>query len=326
MSAKYLGHNNNSDGQPHNDFNQHNHSHNHHHHHDHDFRDKNGKILTFCLLLTAGFAIVEALGGYITGSIALKTDALHMLTDAAGLLIAVIANKISQKAASPTLTYGYGKAEAVGSLINCIFTVVLTAGLLIEVVERFFEPITINGASLFIIATIGLIVNLIVAYLLSRDQNSLNMKAALLHTLGDLLASFVAILAGIIIYYTGFSLADPLLSLIVIGILIFSNYNLIKRSIIVLMQGVPEYVNYNQVGEDLESIEGIVGIHDLHIWYMSSNQTALSAHIMTRDPKEWESVLLKCQQMLIEKHHISHITLQHEFYHNKDTKNCDIEN
>ncbi len=323
MSAKYLDHNNNSTELPHNDFNHYNHNY-HKHGYSNNFRNQNNQILTFCFLISTCFTIIEAIGGYITNSIALKSDALHMLTDSIGLLIAIFANKISQKAANNILTYGYGKAEAIGSLINAIFTLILTIGLLIEVITRFFKPITINSIGLFIIASIGLIVNLIVAYLLSKAQNSLNIKAVLIHTLGDVLASIIAIVAGVIIYYTGFNLADPLLSLIVIIILIVSNFNLIKHSIIVLMGGVPDYINYEQVGQDLETINGVLEIHDLHIWYMSTNQTALSAHLIIKCPNEWGAILSEAQHMLITKHNIHHITLQHEFCHNNTPiKNCD---
>lgn len=333
--SNYLTHEENQIGLPHDDNNQSNldHQHTHHNGHDHHghshdhgsmLRQTSSKLLLICLIVTFSFAIVEGIGGYLTHSIALQSDAVHMLTDAAGLLIAYIANNISKRPANINLTFGYGKAEALGALINCIFTLILTIGLLIEVCERFFTPVTVHGSGMFIIASIGFLVNGGVVFVLSKNTESLNTKAALIHALGDLLASGVAIIAGLIIYFTGFSLADPLLSLIVIGLLITSNYKLIKKSSIVLMAGVPEHLSYEEVGKDLEKIPGIISVHDLHIWYMSANQTALSAHIIAENPYSWQETLLACQNMLLKKHQIEHVTLQHEFNKHPDMFYCEV--
>jgi len=289
------------------------HVHSHKHGHHHNFRETNSKILFWCLVFTFSFAAVEGIGGYLTHSIALQSDAVHMLTDAAGLLIAFIANIVSKRPATVNLTFGYGKAEALGALINCIFTSILTIGLLIEAAMRFLNPVEVHGAGLFIIAGIGFLVNAAIATALSKNLGSLNTRAAFIHALGDLLGSFVAIVAGLIIYFTGFYLADPILSLIIIVLLIVSNYNLIKKSSIVLMSGVPEDLDYQQIGRDLESIPGIESVHDLHVWYMSANQAALSAHIVAKNPYSWHTTLRECQKMLLEKHHIEHVTIQHEF-------------
>lgn len=278
-----------------------------------NLRIQNSKVLLWCLIITFLFAIVEAIGGFVTHSIALKSDAIHMLTDAAGLLIAYLANNISKKPATIFLTFGYGNAESIGALINCIFTLILTAGLLIEVVERFITPIEVHGYGLFIIATIGFIINGGLAFILSKFSQSLNTKAAFIHSLGDLLASAVAIIAGVVIYFTKFSLIDPILSLIVITLLISSNYKLIKKAIRILMAGVPENLDYEQIGRDIESIAGIVGVHDLHIWHMSANKASLSAHVIAKDPYIWQDSLLNCQKMLLQKYGIEHVTLQYEF-------------
>lgn len=275
-------------------------------------RNKNSKLLISCISVTFTFALVEGFGGYFSNSIALQSDAVHMLTDAAGLLVAYFANSISKRPANTTLTFGYGKAEAVGALINCIFTLILTIGLLVEVIMRFFVPIQVNSCTLLVLASMGFIVNGILALILSRNAQSLNIKAAKLHALGDLLASAIAIIAGLIIYFTNFSFIDPILSLIVIGVLIVSNYKLIKKSVMVLMAGVPENLEYELIGRDLEAISGVNGVHDLHVWYMSANKPALSAHVVVADPYLWKSILYECQQMLLNKYQIEHITLQQE--------------
>ena len=324
--SNYLSHGEHQEGHSHDDDNHSNidepHNHNHSHDHVHG-RDANSKVLAFCLMITFSFALVEGIGGYFTHSITLQSDAVHMLTDAAGLLIAYIANIISKRPATTNLTFGYGKAEALGALINCIFTLILTLGLLFEVIGRFFTPTEVHGEGLFIIAGIGFVVNAVIAYVLTKSSESLNTKAALIHTMGDLLASVVAIVAGVFIICTGYSIADPILSLIVVFILIVSNYKLIKKSSIVLMAGVPDCVNYEEVGGDLEAVEGVVGVHDLHIWYLSANITSLSAHIVANDPLTWHDTLLACQKMLKTKHKISHVTLQYEFNHNPEMEYCE---
>lgn len=298
---------------------------NHNHDHKNILRDTNAKVLAICIFLTTTFAIIESIGGYLTNSVTLASDAIHMLTDAAGLVIAFFANKISRKAATVNLTFGYGKAEAVGALINCIFTTILTFGLLFEVIKRFFVPVEVGGLGILIVASCAVIINIIISIILYKNSNSLNMKAALIHALGDLFASFIAIIAGVTIYFSNFYLADPILSLIMIFVLIQSNYTLIKKSLQVLMSGIPEHLNYEQIGKDLEEIDGVISVHDLHIWYISANTTALSAHVITKNIHNWQKVLFDCQKMLGEKHNIEHVTLQHE-YNTQYLKNkyCEI--
>lgn len=276
-------------------------------------RSSNSRVLFWCVVITFSFSLIEVIAGYLTHSIALQSDAIHMLADALGLFIAYVANNISKKPATVFLTFGYGNAEALGALINCIFTIILTLGLLAEVIQRFFIPVEVHGYWLLIIASIGFIVNGGLAFILSKFSESLNTKAAFIHALGDLVGSGVAIIAGLIIYFTKFSLIDPILSLIVIGLLVASNYNLIKKSVRVLMAGVPENLDYVQIGKDIEAINGILGVHDLHVWYMTANKAALSAHVVAKDQYTWQESLLECQRMLVDKYHIEHITLQHEF-------------
>lgn len=298
--------------------NHHNHDHSHDaHEHSHNhaemIRETNGKVLFWCLIATFTFSLVEGIGGYLIKSIALQSDAVHMMTDAAGLMIAYFANVISKRPATVQLSFGYGKAEVVGALINCMFTTVLTIWLLFEVVNRFLQPVEVHGASLFIVAALGFFVNGVIVWVLSRSSHSLNTRAALIHAMGDLLGSLVAIIAGAIIYFTNWSIVDPLLSLVVIVLLIVSNFNLMKKSIIILMAGVPEHLDYESVGRDLQAVEGIIEVHDLHIWYMSANKAALAAHVVACKPESWPEILKACQKMLLEKHQIDHVTLQYEF-------------
>ncbi len=279
----------------------------------HDHRHVSAKILMWCLIVTLSFSIVEGIAGWWINSIALQSDAVHMMTDAAGLLIAFVANHISKRPANTTLTFGYGKAEALGALINCLFTFFLTVWLLFEVVNRFFEPEVIDGGVLFIVAGLGFLINGIVVLVLSKNTHSLNLRAAMIHAIGDLLGSLVAIIAGIIIYFSHWSIVDPILSLIVIILLLISNYQLIKKSSIVLMAGVPEHLDYEQIGQDIRKVSGIIDVHDLHIWYISADQSALAAHVVACNLESWPDMLANCQKILLEKYGISHVTLQAEF-------------
>jgi cobalt-zinc-cadmium efflux system protein len=276
-------------------------------------RETSGRILFWCLIATFTFSLVEGIAGYLIHSIALQSDAVHMMTDAAGLMIAYFANVISKRPATVNLTFGYGKAEVLGALINCMFTTVLTLWLLFEVVQRFMQPVAVHGASLFVVAALGFLVNGVIVWVLSKNSHSLNTKAAMIHAMGDLFGSLVAIVAGAIIYFTNWSIVDPLLSLVVIILLIVSNFNLMKKSAIILMAGVPDNVNYEQVGKDLLAIEGLLEVHDLHVWYISANQAALSAHVVACNPEGWPQILKDCQNMLLSKHKIDHVTLQYEF-------------
>lgn len=284
--------------------------------HDHSshVREISSKVLLWCVIITFLFSVVEAVGGYLIKSIALQSDAVHMFTDAIGLLIAYIANKISKKPANMVLTFGYGKAEALGALINCLFTFMLTLGLIVEIIERLWVRVEVHGSWLFLLALLGVIVNGIIAYILSKSD-SLNTKAAFLHALSDMFGAVIALIAGIIIYYTNFYLVDPILSIILITLLLISNYRLIKKSILVLMAGVPPHLDYNKIGADIEMIEGVFGVHDLHVWYISANQVALSAHITTKvGSNDWVQILNNCQKMLASRHKIKHVTLQYERY------------
>ena len=313
----YLDHDVKQSSRPHDDA-QHSNLDIHDHNHEYDYanmRKGNEYTLILCIVITLSFAIVECISGYITNSIALQSDALHMLTDTAGLFIAFIANKISKRPATIYLSFGYGKAEALGALINCIFTVILTGGLIIEIIMRFMHPAVVHGNTVFIVAFLGIIVNGFIAFILSKNSHSLNIKAAFIHTMGDLLASLITVIAGVIIIYTQINIVDPLLSILLVLILLISNYNIIKKSMRVLMAGVPEYLNYQEVGNDLMAVVGVSGIHDLHIWYLTANTASLSAHIIANDPVAWPATLLLCQEMLQTKHNIHHVTLQYELSH-----------
>lgn len=288
---------------------------NHGHHHNIDYaqlRKSSTKTLKVIMIFTLSFAFVEAIGGWLSGSLALISDALHMVTDSASLFIALWMAKISQIPADNNHSYGHGRADTLGAFINGLFMLGIIVFIGYEAINRIINPQPVNGFNVMIIASIGLMINIVAAYLLHKNSHSLNTKAAFIHVLGDLLGSVAAIVAGIIIYFTGMNIVDPILSLIISAILIAPTFNLLKKSSHILMEGVPEDINYEKVGKSLSSIKGVISIHDLHIWTMNSNNTALSAHVLINEITDWDKVLEECQKMLSHHYDIGHVTLQPE--------------
>ena len=163
-----------------------------------------------------------------------------------------------------------------------------------------------------IVAVIGLVINLIVAWILSKDSKSVNTKAALVHVMGDLLGSLAALIAGVVIHFTGWMQIDPILSLFVCVLLIRSTINVLKESYHFLMEGVPHHIDYVQVGKDLQAVDGVLAVHDLHVWEMSPGHPALIGHVEVRDLQDWPITMEKINKMLLEKHEIDHVTLQPE--------------
>jgi cobalt-zinc-cadmium efflux system protein len=181
-----------------------------------------------------------------------------------------------------------------------------------EAIQRFAAPEPVQGKAVFTVAAIGLVINLMVAWLLSRDQKSVNTRAALVHVIGDLLGSVAAIVAGVVIYFTGWLTIDPLLSLAVSALILKSTIGVLRDAYHVLMEGVPHDIDYLVVGEDIAAIKGVLSVHDLHVWEMSAGHPALIGHLVIRDMQEWPTVLNNIKTMLIEKHRIDHVTLQPE--------------
>lgn len=303
----------------HNDTHSHddNHSSNHeqHQHSMLDFsemRQKRTSSFKVIMALTAFFAIIEFAGGYLTHSLALVSDAFHMITDSSAIFLALFMSHISTRPADDNHSYGHGRADILGAFINSIFMFGIIGFLIYESIDKFIHPSDVNSVPMIVIAIIGLAINVIAAKMLHSHQSNLNSRAAFLHVIGDLLSSVATIFAGVVIYYTKWNFLDPLLSLLIAIILIPSTYKIIQQSIHILMEGVPQTLKFNEVGNSISALPGIVSIHDLHIWVMSSDTTSLSAHVIIRNTLEWEGVLHNIQKLLSEKYDIHHVTLQPE--------------
>ena len=266
--------------------------------------------LWVALALTAGFGVVEAIGGWLAGSLALISDAGHMATDAAGLLVALIAQAVARRPASRSASYGYARAEVLAAFVNALTMLALVVWIAVEAVTRLLAPEPVRGPLVMVVAGIGLVVNLVVAWMLSRAGGGLNARGALLHVMGDLLGSVAALVAGAVIHFTGWLPIDPILSLVVALLILRSTWMLLRQSTGVLMERVPDHVSYDAVGRSLAALAGVSGVHDLHIWYVGAQRVALSAHLTLADGSAWPRTLALAQRMLARDFAIDHVTLQ----------------
>ena len=290
----------------------HGHGHGAHHVHAHvSYEGGNGKLIV-ALLLTLSFTGVEALAGWWSGSLALLSDAAHMFTDSSALGLAAAAAWLARRPPSIRHSYGLVRAEVLAALFNSLMMLVVLGYIVHEAIDRFGSPHTIAGGTVIGVAVIGLGINLLVAWILSRGEHTLNSRAAMLHVLGDALGSVAAISAGIVIVTTGWTPIDPLLSLLVAMLILVSALRLLREVVHVLMEGVPLQIQLESVGRDLAALPGVQRVHDLHVWTLSSGTVALSAHLDIRDLANWLHILAAARDMLAKQHGIAHVTLQPE--------------
>lgn len=269
-------------------------------------------MLTIALLLTLGFAAVEALAGWWSGSLALLGDAGHMVTDSMALAIAAAAARFARLPASTTHTYGLRRIETLAGLVNGLSMLLVVGVITWHAVERLIDPQPVQAGAVMAVAAIGLVVNIIVAWMLSRGESDLNTRAAMLHVLGDLLGSVAALSAGVIIHFTGWYPADPLLSMLICGLILAATLRLLRSATHTLLDGVPPRLSLTDVGNAMAQVDGVASVHDLHIWEIDSTDAALSAHVVLLRSEDWLRVLPALQAMLQERFGVEHVTLQPE--------------
>ncbi|AOZ93927.1 cation diffusion facilitator family transporter [Paenibacillus crassostreae] len=298
----------------------HDHSHAHHdhtrsHNHFEEMREGNKKGLVIALLITTGIMFLEFFGGLITNSLALLSDSGHMLSDASSLLLSLIAIWFASKSASPHKTYGYYRFEILAALFNGVSLFVIAGFIVWEASGRFADPPSIASGSMMIIAAIGLLANLISAWSLMRKgdvKNNINLRSAYLHILGDALGSIGAIVAGILMLSFGWYVADPIISVFVALLILKSAWGIIKHSIHILMEGTPVTIHQEEVKTALESIHGVINVHDLHIWSITSGLDAFSCHVLIEDNQDGQIILQQAINVLKETFKIDHTTIQIE--------------
>jgi len=266
--------------------------------------------LKWALVVTAGFAVVEGVGGWMAGSLALLSDAGHMATDAASLGLALFAHWIAQRPPSHRASYGYARAEVLAAFVNALLLLALVVFIAIEAVQRLLVPQPVNGPTVLVVAIAGLLANLAAAWILSRAQGSLNARGAMLHVLSDILGSVAAIVAGAVIVYANWTPIDPILSLAVSLLIVRSTWRLLAQSTGVLMEGVPAHLDLEEIGRALTRVPNVSAVHDLHVWQMSSERVAMSAHLLIREAERWPQTLVSAQKLLRDKFQVDHVTLQ----------------
>lgn len=288
----------------------HNHSHGHAH-------SSNKKVLLISFIIITSYMIIEAVGGFLTNSLALLSDAGHMLSDSVSLVIALLAFQLGEKTASYSNTYGFRRFEIIAAMINGATLMLISLYIIYEAIIRFANPPEVATTGMLLISIIGLLVNLVVAWIMFRGgdtEHNLNMRGAFLHVISDMLGSVGAIIAAILMMVFGWGWADPLASVIVAVLILRSGYFVLKDALHVLMEGTPKSVNVEELIKDIEKTEGIQGIHDLHIWSITSEMHALSCHAVVDSQltvAESEAILRNIEHELEHKG-ISHVTIQLE--------------
>ena len=280
--------------------------------HSHAKEVSNQNLLLIALVLTLGFSGVEGAAAYFANSLALISDAGHMVTDAAALGLALLAQIISRRPPSPKHSFGFGRAEALAAFVNSIAMLALVVWIMVEAVSRFYDPHQVDGLTVTVVAAIGLLMNIVVAWVLSRDKKSVNTRAALVHVMGDLLGSIAALIAGVVIQLTGWMPIDAILSILVSLLILKSTISILRESYHFLMEGVPLHIDYLEVGQDLKKVSGVLAVHDLHVWEMTPSFPALIGHIEIERINDWPEIMARINEMLLNKHGIDHVTLQPE--------------
>jgi cobalt-zinc-cadmium efflux system protein len=281
--------------------------------HTHSHREQ-GRRLRFLLplALTAGYAVVEFIGGLWSGSLALLGDAGHMVSDAVALAMAAIAASLAQRPPGRGHTYGWRRAEVIGALLNGVLMLAIVVMLVVGAVNRLLEPRAVAGDAVIAIALVGMGVNMACMFALGRGEPDLGARAALLHVTADLASSFAALVAGVVIHYTGWYPVDPILSLVISALILASTYQVLRDALHVLMEGVPPAIEVEAIGKALAAVRGVNEVHDLHVWSIAPGNVALSAHLEIGELQRWPAILAEASAMLEARYGIGHVTLQPE--------------
>lgn len=295
----------------------HKHDHSHgHHHHDHTV-DIKGKKLLWVTLLNFSITLLQIIGGLMSNSLSLLSDAIHNLGDSSAIFIAFLAGKKSQKKPDEQSTFGYKRIEILAALFNGVVLISICIFLFYEAYHRFLNPEPIKGKVMFIVAIFGLLANLASVLVLNKDKNhNLNIKAAYMHLLGDTLSSVAVILGGIAIWVYNIVWIDPLITTLVGIYIIYHTWGIVKQTVDILMQSTPHGIDVNDIKQKVEALDSIKNIHHLHIWQLDDKQIHLEAHVNLKDNVDMlrlMTVKSSVETLLKEEFNINHITLQMEY-------------
>lgn len=283
----------------------------HHHHHAHAI-EKLSTIYIVAVALNLAFVIVEAVAGFVGNSLGLLSDAGHNLSDVFSLLLAMIALKLASSHATKRFTYGRRKASVLISLLNAIILLVAVGAIMVESVEKFFHPAEVNGSLIIWTAAVGIVINGVTAWVLSRQQqHDINTRGAFLHMLADTLVSVGVVVSGVVIHYTGWAIIDPIIGIIIAVVILVSTWDLLSESLRMSTDAVPEGFDVDDISRKIESLDGVLNVHHMHIWAISTTETALTCHIVIPEASMLEEVTDRVKDTL-DALGIHHSTLELE--------------
>ena len=293
----------------------------HDHHHDHHAKADFGRAFAIGIALNLGFVAIEAVYGFIANSMSLLADAGHNLSDVLGLVVAWAGAVMAKRAASPRFTYGLKKAPILAALANSLFLLVAVGAIGAEAIRRLFYPSSSDGETIMIVAGVGIVVNALTALLFARGrEHDINIRGAYLHMAADAAVSAAVVFAGLVILWTGQRWVDPIMSLAVAVVILWGSIGLLKESVWMSLAGVPSSIDVDLVEAELAELDGVETVHDLHVWPLSTTETALTAHLVAPDVASTDALLQEARRMLHDRFRIEHCTLQIERNHLDDTR------
>lgn len=281
-----------------------------------------GRAFAIGIALNLAFVIVETIFGFAANSMSLLADAGHNLSDVLGLVIAWAGGVMARTASSPRFTYGFKKASILAALINALFLFVAVGAIGAEAIRRLFHPSPTQGATVIVVAAVGILVNGVTAMMFARGHEDINIRGAFLHMAADAAVSAAVVFAGAVILFTGMEWVDPVMSLIVAVVILWGSVGLLKESVWMSLAGVPSGIEVEQVEMALAELAWVEAVHDLHIWPLSTTETALTAHIVTERADYPDELLASARSLLHDRFHIEHCTIQVERHHTADHRDC----
>ena len=278
------------------------------------------------IVLNTFFLILEFVAGIMVGSLALVSDAGHNFSDSLALIFSLFALYISSKPATTQKTFGYHRVGILVALLNALVLIAISGAILFEAYIRLLHPVKTSGVWMLAVAGLGFVINGLVAYGFRTHQHDLNIKSAFLHLLTDALVSLGVVLGGVVIIFTGLSIIDPLISIVISLVILYMAWDIVKESVDILLEAVPRKIDLDEVVESLKQIEGINGVHDVHIWTIGSNVFALSCHALIEDVSVTESscLLREIEEVLKHRFNIIHPTIQFEYEECEHAEVCRI--
>lgn len=285
------------------------HEHHHHHHHDHgQIAGNEGlkKIYIVSIALNLAFVLIEAGVGLWKNSLGLLSDAGHNLSDVFSLLLALIAFHLASTKPTEKFTYGYRKGSVLISLLNAVILLVAVGAILVESVHKLMAPVAVDGSAVAWTAAVGIVINGLTAFLLMKHQKKdINTRGAFLHMAADTLVSVGVVISGIVIYYTGWNFIDPIIGIVIAAVILVGTWDLLSESIRMSIDAVPESIDRAEVLSEINEVEGVKDVHHVHIWPISTTETALTAHVVVSADAEAENVVAEI------KHHLRHAGISH---------------